>query len=235
MQAVLRFPGRDRPIASKSTGDPEPSAPDEPRSGPEVAQLIRQAQHGDVLAFERLMTIYQSKILGYARAFVSDGEQACDVAQDAMIRIYRSIGSFRFQSSLQTWMFRIVRNIVLDYAKSRRSKERKREQPIDKTPERDMEEPSEDSPEAQLLAHERKSQLWQALADVPETYRSVLVLCDLHGMSYEEVAAIVETPVGTVKSRLNRGREALRQVLLAQGQLSDTALPDGQLPEGKKS
>ena len=213
MQAVLRFPGRDRPIASKGTGDPAPSPPDEPRSGPEVAQLIRQAQHGDVIAFERLMTIYQGKILGYARAFVSDGEQAGDVAQDAMIRIYRSLGSFRFQSSLQTWMFRIVRNIVLDYAKSRRSQERKREQSLDKTPEREMGETCEDSPEAQLLAHERKSQLWQALADVPETYRSVLVLCDLQGMSYEEVAEILQVSIGTVKSRILRGREALRRTL----------------------
>lgn len=239
MQAVLRFPGRERTGVVKTAADLEPSVSAEPRGGPEVALLVRRAQHGDIAAFEHLMTMYQSQIVSYARAFVFDAEQASDVAQDAMLRIYRSLGGFRFQSSLRTWMFRIVRNIVLDHAKSRRSKERKREQPLDKTPESDMGEPTEDSPEAQLLAHERKSQLWQALADVPETYRSVIVLCDLQGMSYEEVAAIVDTPVGTVKSRLNRGREALRLILLEQGHLTDDKPAQGQptpelRAEGKK-
>ena len=237
MQAVLRFPGRDLSSVATTAAESEPSVPGEPRGGPEVAQLIRNAQHRDIAAFEQLMAMHKSKILSYARAFVSDAEQAHDVAQDAMLRIYRSLGSFRHQSSLQTWMFRIIRNIVLDYAKSRRSKERKREQPLDKTPESDMGEPASDSPEAQLLAHERKSQLWLALAEVPETYRSVLVLCDLQGMSYEEVAAIVSTPVGTVKSRLNRGREALRLTLLAQGHYGDDVpAPQSEHPraEGKK-
>ena len=77
------------------------------------------------------------------------------------------------------------------------------------------------NPEAELLAHERKSQLWSALNEIPESYRSVLVLADIQGMSYEEVAAVVDTPVGTVKSRLNRGREALRALLVAKGCVVD--------------
>ena len=217
MDAVLRLASRDRSHAAANAAEPEPRVTDEPLVGPELAALISQAQRGDIAAFERLMTMYQSKILSFARAFVSDPEHASDVAQDAMLRIYWSLGGFRFQSSLQTWMFRIVRNIVLDHAKSRRSKERKREQPLDGTPERDIGETTERNPEAQLLAHERRSQLWSALAEIPEAYRSVLVLADLQGMSYEEVASIIDTPVGTVKSRLNRGREALRNVLLEQG------------------
>lgn len=219
MHAAVRLPIRPR-TADRPGPSAEPSVSDESASGPDVAALISQAQLGDIAAFERLMAMYQTKIHSFARAFVSDPELASDVTQDAMLRIYRSLGGFRFQSSLQTWMFRIVRNIVLDHAKSRRSKERKREQPLDATPERDMGEATS-NPEAVLLAHERKSQLWSALAEIPEAYRSVLVLADIQGMSYEEVAAIVETPVGTVKSRLNRGREALREVLLAKGSLGE--------------
>lgn len=227
MQALLRFPSRDRP---KSDQPSSPPVLDLPPTEDFVATLIQQAQHGDLIAFERLMACYQTKILGYARAFVSDAEQANDVAQDAMLRIYRSLGGFRFQSSPKTWMFRIVRNIVLDYAKSRRSKERKREQSIDHTPDSEMSACSECNPEAQVLANERKEQLWQALSQVPESFRSVLLFCDLQGMSYDEVAAILNIPVGTVKSRLNRGREFLREVLLKQGAFSNS-----QTVEGKKT
>lgn len=218
MHAALRLPTRQR---TEDLPSAEPAVSDESASGPDVAALISQAQHGDIVAFERLMAMYQTKIHSFARAFVSDPELASDVTQDAMLRIYRSLGGFRFQSSLQTWMFRIVRNIVLDYAKSRRNKERKREQPLEATSEREIGEATTHNPEAALLAHERKSQIWSALAEIPEAYRSVLVLADIQGMSYEEVAAIVETPVGTVKSRLNRGREALREVLLSKGCLGE--------------
>jgi RNA polymerase sigma-70 factor (ECF subfamily) len=214
MHAALRLANRDRPVAAVRPPASEPRVTQDTSPETNLAELIAEAQQGNIAAFERLMAMYQGKILSFARAFVSDPEHASDVAQDAMLRIYRSLGGFRFQSSLQTWMFRIVRNIVLDHAKSRRSKERKREQSLDGTPEREIGESGDRSPEAQLLAHERKSQLWSALSEIPEAYRSVLVLADLQGMSYEEVAAIVDTPVGTVKSRLNRGREALRVVLL---------------------
>ena len=185
----------------------------------QVTTLIQQAQRGDIASFEKLMAAYRTQILGYARGFVSDPEQAADVAQEAMLRIYRSLGGFRFQSSPKTWMFRIVRNIVLDFAKSRASKERKRQQPIDHTPESQLCQTSEHGPESHLLSQERKEHLWHALSQIPEPFASVLLLADLQGMSYDEVSAILDIPVGTVKSRLNRGREALRDRLVSQGLL----------------
>jgi RNA polymerase sigma-70 factor (ECF subfamily) len=188
---------------------------EEPLRGPEVAELVAQAQGGDPAAFERLISLYQTKVYGFARALTSDPEQASDMAQDALIKIYRSIGGFRFQSSLSTWIFRIVKNVFLDHAKSRRHKERKLEQPLETTSERETTDGEERGPEAQLLRHEERKALWDALQEVPELYRTVLVLVDMQGLSYEEVAAVVEAPVGTVKSRLNRGREALRELLVA--------------------
>jgi RNA polymerase sigma-70 factor (ECF subfamily) len=115
-------------------------------------------------------------------------------------------------------MFRIVKNVFLDHYKSRRQKERKLEQPLDSTSERDIGGTSESDPEQKLLQSEQRQALWAALQRVPEAYRTVLVLADMQGLSYEEVAAIVSAPVGTVKSRLNRGRDALRELLLSQQQ-----------------
>jgi hypothetical protein len=86
-----------------------------PLRGPELAQLVAQAQGGDVAAFERLVWLYPRKIYGFARAFTSDKEQASDVTQEALIKIYRSLGGFRYQSSLLTWIFRIVKNVFLDH------------------------------------------------------------------------------------------------------------------------
>ncbi len=187
--------------------------PAHPLPGPELAQLLAQAQGGDVAAFERLISLYQGKIYGFARAFTSDKEQASDVTQEALIKIYRSLGGFRYQSSLLTWIFRIVKNVFLDHYKSRRTKERKLEQPLEVTGEPASVATSDPGPEAQLLQSEERQALWTALQEVPEVFRTVLVLADMQGLSYEEVAAIVGAPVGTVKSRLNRGREALRVVL----------------------
>lgn len=193
--------------------------------GPELAQLVAQAQGGDAAAFERLISIYQGKVYGFARAFTSDPEQASDVAQDALIKIYRSLGGFRFQSSLLTWIFRIVKSVFLDHYKSRRQKERKLEQPLDGVSEHETGETDDGGPEAELLRHEERAALWAALQEVPEVFRTVLVLADMQGLSYEEVAAIVGVPVGTVKSRLNRGREALRSVLVEKRQVACPLVP----------
>ncbi|MCS6911763.1 MAG: sigma-70 family RNA polymerase sigma factor [Myxococcales bacterium] len=184
--------------------------------GHQVAALVARAQQGDVAAFEQLVLLYQNKIYTLARAFTSDPEEASDLAQEALIKVYRSIGGFRFQSSLSTWLFRIVKNAFLDHVKSRQSRQSQAEQRLEETFEHELRaEPVEHSAEEQLLRAEERAELWEALRRVPEVYRTVLVLCDMQGWSYEEIAAVVEAPLGTVKSRLKRGRDALRQELLA--------------------
>ena len=118
-------------------------------------------------------------------------------------------------------MFRIVKNVALDHHKSRGQKERKLEQPLDSASERQL--GADVDPEARLLSAEAQRELWSALERVPESYRTVLVLADMQGQSYEEVAAIIEAPVGTVKSRLFRGRDALRETLVASRAARDAA------------
>lgn len=187
--------------------------PAAPAETDRVAALVAAAQAGSPIAFERLVALHQHKLFGFARAFSRDSAEASDLLQEALIKVYRSIGSFRFQSSLLTWMFRIVKNVALDHHKSRGQKERKLEQPLDSASERQL--GAEVDPEARLLSAEAQRELWSALERVPESYRTVLVLADMQGQSYEEVAAIIEAPVGTVKSRLFRGRDALREALVA--------------------
>lgn len=211
------------PGGATGSSQPGPEAINPATHGPELARLIGLAQQGDTVAFERLISLYQGKIFGFARAYCSDPNEAADLAQEALIKVYRSLHSFRFQSSLLTWMFRIVKNVALDHYRSRQQRERRREQPIDGTSEVDLRGGSiparhdGQDPEDHLLADEQRQALWTALSRVPEVYRTVVVLTDMQGLSYEEVAAIVGTPVGTVKSRLNRGRDALREVLISSG------------------
>lgn len=186
--------------------------------GASLAALVTAAQAGSSVAFERLVALHQTKLFGFARAFSHDRAEASDLLQEALIKVYRSIGGFRFQSSLLTWMFRIVKNVALDHHKSRRQRERRLEQPLEAASERQIEASgasSDPDPETRLLSSEAQRELWRALERVPEGYRTVLVLADMQGLSYEEVAAIIEAPVGTVKSRLFRGRDALREALQA--------------------
>jgi RNA polymerase sigma-70 factor (ECF subfamily) len=184
--------------------------------GHEVAGLVASAKAGDVAAFERLIGLYQAKVYSFARAFTNQPEEAGDLAQEALIKVYRSIGSFRFQSSFSTWLFRIVKNTFLDHAKSRRSKESQVEQRLDDTHERELGYEDESGAEAKLLQREEHRELWDAIRNIPEAYRTVLVMADMQGFCYEEIATVVDAPLGTVKSRLKRGRDALREELLAQ-------------------
>lgn len=204
-------------IASRHMADkPPPGSPAETLQAHEIAALVARAQAGDVAAFERIARLYQNKIYSFARAFCSDPEEASDLAQEALIKVYRSLGGFRFQSSLSTWLFRIVKNVFLDHVKSRRSKESQVEQPLDHTREGELR--GEDEPgtaEEQLLRREEHAELWEAIRAVPEAYRTVLVLCDMQGCSYEEIAVVVDAPLGTIKSRLKRGRDALRDEIVA--------------------
>lgn len=203
-------------VTAAQDASPPPLAPPAPGDDASLAALVAAAQEGSTAAFERIVAMYQSRIFGFARAYCRDRAEASDLMQEALIKVYRSIGGFRFQSSLLTWIFRIVKNVAIDHHKSRRQKERKLEQPLSLTSEREIGVTADPGPETRLLRSEVQRELWSALERVPEAYRTVLVLADMQGQSYEEIAAIVETPVGTVKSRLFRGRDALREALIAQ-------------------
>jgi RNA polymerase sigma-70 factor (ECF subfamily) len=177
----------------------------------EVAGLVERAREGDVAAFERLIAEHQAKVFTFAFAFTGDREQAKDLAQDALVKVYRSIGSFRFQSAFSTWLYSIVKNTYLDAVKSRAGREQSLEQPLDRADLEQLEQAA--NAEERLLAKESRRLLLRALRDVPEAFRVVVTMSDVQGLGYDQIAEALSLPIGTVKSRLNRGRDALRAAL----------------------
>ena len=178
--------------------------------GEELDALIAKAQDGDVRAFETLLEGHLGQVRRFARAFASTESDADDLAQEALIKVYKSLRLFRYQSAFTTWLYAIVRNAVLDAGKSRAGRERAVEEPLQ--PAHTSHETAAGPDQALEQARERE-RLWKALRQVPPEFRSALVLFDIEGCSYDEVAAIEGVAVGTVKSRLSRGRQHLRRLL----------------------
>lgn len=216
--------------------------------GDETARLVRRAQGGDVRAFEELVSAHIPQVRRFAQAFAHDEGDAADLSQDALIKVYRSIGSYRFQSAFSTWLYAIIRNVFLDNARSRAGRERAQELPFDVRhidSGRSVEADDTARADVQIEREQERKRVWQALVEVQAEFRATLVLFDIEGLTYEEVAAIENVPLGTVKSRLSRGRDQLRRLLTtppdvkAQEQTSDAEDPadardaDGNIAGGR--
>jgi RNA polymerase sigma-70 factor (ECF subfamily) len=180
----------------------------------ELAGLVERAREGDVAAFERLIVQYQGKIYTFAFAFAGSPDFAQDLAQEALVKVYRSLGSFRFQSAFSTWLYSIVKNTYLDAVKSRAGRERALEEPLTEREVAELHDLA--TGEERLLAKESRRTVMRALRQVPVAYRTVVALADVQGLGYDEIAGALGVPVGTVKSRLKRGRDALKDALFRQ-------------------
>jgi RNA polymerase sigma-70 factor (ECF subfamily) len=179
--------------------------------GDELDRLIEEAQDGDVRAFETLLADHLPQIRRFARGFAATPFDADDLAQEALLKVYKSLRLFRYQSAFSTWLYAVVRNVFLDATKSRAGRERSMEDSLQPGHTRDLDggAPADE----RLDREEERERLWRALRQVPPEFRTALVLFDIEGKSYDEVAAIENVPVGTVKSRLSRGRSHLRRLL----------------------
>ncbi len=171
-------------------------------------QLIRRAQSGDVRAFEQLVETHIPQVRRFARAFAHHEQDADDLAQEAFIKIYLSLGSYRFQSAFSTWVFSVTRNCFLDSLKSRSRREKTVEAVSAST---DV--PIAPSADQLIELQENHSRLWSAIQKIPLEYRTALVLFDIEGLSYDEVAVVENVALGTVRSRLSRARAHLRALL----------------------
>jgi RNA polymerase sigma-70 factor (ECF subfamily) len=181
---------------------------------PESAQLVARAQAGDRKAFDRLVDDTYTMVHATAYRLTGDPDLAADATQDAYVRAYGSLQNFRGNSTFSTWLYRIVVNVSLD-ALRRRSRA---PEPLTALVDDDQKweiEVVDDSadPSAAVESRERRRHVFSALQQLSSEHRAVLVLFDLNGFSYEEIADIVGIPLGTVKSRLNRARLALRDVI----------------------
>jgi RNA polymerase sigma-70 factor (ECF subfamily) len=194
----------------------QPAKPPPTTPAYELAGLVERAQEGDVAAFERLIGQYQAKVYTFAFAFTGSADRAQDLAQDALVKVYKSIGGFRFQSAFSTWLYSIVKNTYLDALKSRAGRERALEEPLSVREVEQLRHVA--TAEERLLQKESRRTLFRALRQVPLAYRSVVMLADVQGLGYDEIATALGVPIGTVKSRLKRGRDALREALFRQRQ-----------------
>jgi len=181
----------------------------------DLDQLVERAQAGEVRAFEALIESELPRIRRFARAFAGAEHDADDLAQEALVRVYKNLRSFRWQSAFPTWLFAVVRSAFLDAMKGRAGTRRALEEPLD---EGHGQLAGGDRPDERLSAEQDRRRVWAALRQVPTEFRTALVLFDIEGCSYDEVAAIEEVAVGTIKSRLHRGRATLRRLLEADGQ-----------------
>ncbi|MDO4270187.1 MAG: sigma-70 family RNA polymerase sigma factor [Eubacteriales bacterium] len=180
--------------------------------------ILAKARRGELAAFEELVTRYEKRV--YAVALRSSGspEDAADITQEVFLRAWRSIEAFRGDSGFSTWLFRITMNLCVDFARHRAASPQT--QPL--VGEDDMEKPVPDTaptPEEHLENSELGRELAAALGEVSEEHRRIVLLRDVSGLSYTEIAETLEISEGTVKSRLSRARIALRAVLVRRGNL----------------
>jgi len=173
--------------------------------------LVERVQQGDARAFELLVRKYQNKIVQLATRYLHDPSEAQDVAQETFIKAYRALPSFRGDSAFYTWLYRIAINTAKNHLamRSRRPTDddidfEQAEQFDSGTRLRQLE-----TPEGLLLTDELADVIQSALNDLPDELRAAITLREFDGLSYEEIASVMECPVGTVRSRIFRAREAI--------------------------
>jgi len=180
--------------------------------------LVRRVQKGDKSAFDALVLKYQHRVLKLVQRYVRDVQEAEDVTQEAFIKAYRALPAFRGDSAFYTWLYRIAINTAKNALVSTARRPVDYDLDLQDPEQYDMQARMKDTatPEAMLLTEEIRETVNGAIAGLPEDLRTAIVLRELDGLSYEEIAKTMDCPVGTVRSRIFRAREAidsrLRQV-----------------------
>lgn len=183
--------------------------------------LLRRAQRGDPEAFGQLMEPMEQLVWRVCWHYTGDREASSDCAQDAMIRIWRGLESYRGDCAFESWVYRIAANCSMDWL---RKKKRDRSVSMEPMKEQGFD-PADTSPgtEDQVIAKDERRRLREAIALLPEDQREALVLTQLERVPYEEAARMLDTTEGTVKSRVNRAKAKLREILSSEGELSAAA------------
>lgn len=179
--------------------------------------LVQRVQQGDRRAFDVLVLRYQQRIVKLIMRYVHDPVEAQDVAQEAFIKAYRALPAFRGDSAFYTWLHRIAINTAKNHLVSLKRR------PVDYS--LDLQDPEnyeanarlrdEDSPEGLVMQQELQQVVTQAIASLPEELRTAIMLREIDGLSYEEIASAMECPIGTVRSRIFRAREAIDSSIAA--------------------
>lgn len=182
----------------------------------ELQSLLTRCRNGDPLAWETLVRDYQSRVFGLALHYTGNAEDARDVAQEIFVKIYRKLDTCTEAESFVPWMIRLSRNACLDHLRRRKARPPAADIPVDEM----VDLPTDDAdPHDMWRLDARKRLLHRALQAIGERSREVIVLKDIQGLSLEEIAQMLESPIGTIKSRCNRARiELARKVMELTGE-----------------
>jgi RNA polymerase sigma-70 factor (ECF subfamily) len=178
-------------------------------------KIVKRAQKGDRLAFAELVELYKDKLYNLGYRMMGNRTEAEDVAQEAFLRAYANLSKYNPNHKFSTWIYRIATNLCIDRMRKKKA-DFSLDAELDGVEGGDMYSrlPSpERTPEQQLVRTETQEEVQAAIAALPENYRAAVILKYLHDMSLQEIADILEVPVSTVKTRIHRGREALRNGL----------------------
>src|SRR5262249_6965526 len=188
-----------------------------PGEDPHEARLISRLRTSSVDAFQKLTSNFEGPVFSLCFRLLGDAEEARDAAQEAFMRVYRGLGGFRGESGLKTWIYRIAINQAMNQQRWWRRRHK------DETVSLELSRAESGStvgnslpcriptPEQQAISNEREGRIMEALADIKQEYRVALVLREIEELSYEEIALTLSISIGTVKSRIARGREELRR------------------------
>jgi RNA polymerase sigma-70 factor (ECF subfamily) len=181
-------------------------------------QLVQRVQAGDNRAFDLLVLKYQGKILGLVSRYIKDSSEVQDVTQEAFIKAYRALPRFRGDSAFYTWLYRIAINTAKNYLVSRSRRPPGSDVEIEDAEYYDSGAALRDqeNPENQLFRQELENVVNKAITDLPDDLRTAVTLREFDGLSYEDIADIMDCPVGTVRSRIFRAREAIDKRVQAQ-------------------
>jgi len=212
LKAAQAVPESKPEFEFEARGSKEGDAERERMSEAQVDQLlVERVQKGDKRAFDLLMNKYQHRIVSLVARYVSDQAEAMDVAQEAFIKAYRAIDRFRGDSAFYTWLYRIAINTAKNWLVAK-----KRRPPASDIDAADAEQydlesrlKEQGTPENEMMREEIKRTVFDTIAELPEDLRTAIMLREMEGMSYEDIAITMDCPIGTVRSRIFRAREAI--------------------------
>lgn len=178
--------------------------------------LIKKAKKGNIKAFEKLIVKHEKIAYNTAYRLFNNEEDAKDITQEAFIKVFKNIKNFNESSSFSTWIYRIVTNTCLDEMRKRKGKETESlDENIemeDSSIKKDVEDVSTDL-EKNIIEKEEKQEIHNAIHSLKEDYKTVIILKDIQGFKYDEISKILECSVSTVKTRVRRGRNNLKEIL----------------------
>lgn len=187
----------------------------------EESEILRQAASGKTEAFEELVRQYEKPVYNLALRMVRNPEDAQDLAQEAFLRAWRGLGQFQFESAFSTWLYRLTSNVCIDFLRRQKKQVQSSLTVCDEEEQaRELSVPDPAPlPEERAIANEQRALVRQAMDQLETEHRQILTLRVIQGLSYQEIGQILELKEGTVKSRLARAREKIRQQLERNGNL----------------